>query len=238
MRLPGVLAFALASCVARPSPWRGATDPEWPGLRQELDAARAARPVQPWAAGVRATVHEPRSARVLEARGALAVAPGKGLRMILVAGPGATALDAWVTADRWRVAVPAADVLRRGGAEAPPDLPVAFLRWWFLGPLRGTLFAATREGGRPAWLLRDGDAVLELRLEACARGTMLRVARRASGRTERVDECRAGAVPQVGDSVRYVDEAGGLEVDLELESVAAAPPAPEAFDDPDGRSGP
>jgi len=237
MRRLGVLVLALASCAAQPSPWRGVSDPDWSGLRQALETARGARPKQPWAAGVRATMREP-AGRVIEARGALAVAPGRGLRMILIEGPGVTALDVWVTPERWRVAVPPVDLLRRGGSDAPPELPVGFLRWWFFGELRGTLFAATVERGRKAWLLRDGEAVLELHEEPCDRGTLLRVARRVHGHTELVDECRAGDLPERGDQVRYTDQTSGLEVDLEVESVAATPPSSEAFDDPEGKVGP
>ena len=235
LRPGGALTLVLAACVAPSTPWRGASDHEWPALAQALDVERAARPKLPWAAGVRATMRQRATDRELEARGALAVAPGRGLRMILVQGPGATALDVWLTPERWRIASPPMELLRRGGVEAPADLPVGFLRWWFFGPLRGTLSAvAMDERGRSAWLLRDGDAELELHQDVCDRGTLLRVTRRGGGSVERVDECRARAAPQVGDRIQYTDEAG-LEIELVLESIARTPP-PEAFDDPDARA--
>ncbi len=62
--------------------------------------------------------------------------------MILLAGAGSTMLDAWVSMDRYRFAIPALDRVRSGSESEVADLPVGFLRWWFLAPLSGTLFAA------------------------------------------------------------------------------------------------
>jgi hypothetical protein len=143
-------------------------------------------------------------------------------------------LDAWVTRDRWRIAVPPANIVRRGGRDEPRDVPVGFLRWWFFRPLEGTLFAASHAepSGEPGdvFLLRDADgATVDLRPGRC-----LRVSRRVHARTERVEECaRTPGVPAPGDRVRYEDEASGLTVDLELESLASEPPDDEAFRDPD-----
>jgi hypothetical protein len=80
------------------------------------------------------------------------------------------------------------------------------------------------------FLLRDADgATLELRVGAC-----LLASRRAGARTERVEDCsaREGAT-RPGDRVRYEDEASGLTVDLQIESLATEPPDEEAFRDPD-----
>jgi hypothetical protein len=239
-----VFAAGLSCAPAAPPPWPSATPQTWPILGRALEDVRDARPREPWAAGLRITMHDPRSGRVVDGRGAIAVAPGRAVRMILIAGAGATVLDAWVTASRWRVAVPPLDVVRRGGADAPSDLPVGFLRWWLLTPVAGALFAAafTREGF--VWLLRDEGAVIELReavralpAGACARGSSLRATRRQHGHTEKVDECRTPGAPTVGDSAAYVDEASGLRVDLVFESVASTPPASEAFEDPDKAGG-
>jgi hypothetical protein len=156
--------------------------------------------------------------------------------MILTGVAGVTMLDAWVTRQRWRVAVPLLGVLRRGGADDPADLPIGFLRWWFFTPLEGTLFAAELEGGSPAWLMRDGAAVVELRSEVCERGPRLLATRRSGGRAEAVDECRAGVEPSIGDHVRYDDVTSGLGVELVVESVSAEPPVAEAFVDPDTES--
>ncbi len=157
--------------------------------------------------------------------------------MVLVGPAGTTMLDAWITRDRWRVAVPSLEVVRRGGEDAPPDLPVGFLRWWFLTPLDGALFGAAFTDPGVAWLLRDGDAVIELRLAPAPDGEALTVARRVGGRSERIEELRAGTAPHVGDRVHYVDETSGLRVDLMLESVASRPPDEGAFLDPDIEGG-
>jgi hypothetical protein len=178
-------------------------------------------------------MHEPRSGRVIDGRGGIAVAPGRAVRMILVAGAGATVLDAWVTPERWRVAVPVMGVVRRGGRDEPHDLPIGFLRWWFFTPLEGTLFAATFTHPGAFWLLRSGDAVVELRAGPCDRGAELAATRRLHGRAERVDECRARPTPSPGDRVHYEDSASGLAVDLVVETLAAAPPEEEAFRDPE-----
>ena len=70
--------------------------------------------------------------------------------MILVGPGGTTALDVWVTKDRFRFAVPAIKLEKRGGvdpAEAK-GLPIGMLRWWFLSPLAGRLLARALDAGR------------------------------------------------------------------------------------------
>jgi hypothetical protein len=195
-----------------------------------------------WAARLRVTMHEPRSGRVVDGRGGIAVAPGRAVRLILVGAAGATWLDAWVTPEEWRVAVPPLGLVRRGGQEAPSELPVSFLRWWFFRPFEGRLFAATPGPPEPAWLLRDRDAVVEVHLPvggaevrgpACD-GGWIEASRRVSGRSERILACGAGvggAAP--GERVRYLDEATRLVVEIVVEALASEPPAAEAFADPD-----
>ncbi len=189
------------------------------------------------------TMREPHTGRTLDGRGAIAVAPGRALRMILVGAAGATMLDAWVTPDRWRIAIPPAGLLRRGGdramhserdqADEPADLPVGFLRWLFFRPLAGTLVGGSIEPGRVLFFLRDDEAVLEVRLGACSRGELTTTRRRARGRTERLDECRASSTVTLGDWVRYEDEKIGLIVELTIESVSPGSPEEGAFRDPD-----
>ena len=236
--LPALLAFpaAVVACSPAVPPWRGAASDEWLSLRAELARLRESRPRQAWAAGLRATMRDPARGHTLDARGGIAIAPGRALRIILVAGAGATILDAWVTRERWRVAVPPAGIVRRGGDDEPNDLPIGFLRWWFFHPLEGTLLAAHREdaatGPGDVFVLRCADgATIELRAGRC-----LRASRHDRGRTESVEDCSAGA-SRPGDRVRYEDEASGLTVDLHLESLAAAPPDEEAFRDPDALGG-
>ncbi len=181
------------------------------------------------------TMREPKSGRAFDGRGALAVIPGRALRMILVGPAGATVLDAWMTPERWRVSVPPTRLLARGGAEEPPDLPVGFLRWLFFRPLEGTLFGGSQRTGETVFLLRDGAAVVTDRIGPCDLGHRAIITRRAEGRSEVIDACRASAgTPHAGDRVRYENETTGLHVDLLLESVSPSLPSPDAFLDPDG----
>jgi hypothetical protein len=231
--LASVAAGLLGACAPEPMPWHGATPASWPQLQASLLAERSRRPQAPWAAEVATTLREPRTGRVVRGRGGLAVAPARGLRLILLGVAGFTMLDAWVTPQRWRVAIPMLGIVRRGGEDEPPDLPIAFLRGWFFRPMAGTLFAAEFEPEGPTWLLRDGRAVIELRARRCERGPRLLVTRREGPHAESVDECHAEAEPRNGDHVAYRDETTGLAVELTLESVASEPPVAEAFEDPD-----
>jgi hypothetical protein len=236
--LASCLALACPSCAPPPTTWHGATPETWPALKAALADERASRTTRPWTAEVRVALREPRSGRVILGRGGLAVVPGQALRMILVGVAGMTMLDAWVTRERWRVAVPPLGVLRRGAADDPGDLPIGFLRAWFFTPLEGRLFAAQREGASSTWLLRDAGAVVEVQAGTCERGARLLETRRTRGHLESIDECRAGADPTDGDHVRYEDATTGLVADLTLDDVSAAPPAPEAFGDPDREPAP
>ena len=227
------LSVCLSCAAARPAPWPPATAQSWRELGRGLAEQRRSRPQAPWSAGLRITMRDPASGRVIDGRGAIAVEPGHAVRMILIGAAGATMLDAWVTQARWRVAVPPLEIVRRGGTEEPRDMPVSFLRWWFLTPLTGRLFAATFTEEGSAWLLRYGNAVIELREASCPRGTLLQATRRVVGRAETVEECRERGSPSAGDSARYVDEVTGFCVDVSLESIAEAPPSGEAFQDPD-----
>jgi hypothetical protein len=230
-----VASLVLFSCARRSAPvWQSPDTPTWRAIQQTLTAEREARPRAPWAAGVSVVMHEPRTARVVDGRGAIAVAPGRGLRMILVGAAGMTMLDAWVTRDKWRIAVPPAAIVRRGDLEEPRELPIAFLRWSFFRPLEGTLFAGAMHGDHVLFLLRDHDAVLEVRRCSCDRGELTLTTRRLRGRAERLDECRAASAPRPGDWVHYESDASGLRVDLAIETVAKDAPEEDAFRDPDG----
>ena len=229
---------SLAGCAATPAVWRSPDPASWTTLQQQLDSERASRPSRPWAAGVRVTMHEPTSGRVVDGRGAIAVAPGRAVRMILVGGVGSTMFDAWVTRDRWRVTVPPLDLSRRGGSEEVPDLPVGFLRWWFLSPLEGRLLAATSLSAvESVWVLRPAGAVVELRAGRCERGDRLVATRRVGLRTERVDECRAPGGPRPGDTAEYRDLSSGLRVEVLVESISVAGPDEGAFVEPTGAEG-
>jgi hypothetical protein len=227
------LMACLLSCTAAPRAWPSPDAVTYGKLRARLHALREARPQSPWAAGIHVVVREPSTGRTIEGRGGLAVAPGRAVRMILVGGAGSTLLDAWVSPDRYRVAIPALDRVRTGRDEAV-DLPVGFLRWWFLAPLTGTVFAASDPAGDDVWLVRSGASVVELRAVGCARGEGLLAVRRTPFRAEQVRECRApSSGASVGDSAEYDDLMSGLHVEIAVESVASTPPDDAAFQDPD-----
>ncbi len=240
MRAVAVVSVALVvgACTRGTSPetasaWHSPDAHTWDALKSELRARRAERPTHPWAAEIRVALHEPRTGRDVTGRGAIAVAPGRAMRMILVGAAGATMLDAWVERDRWRVAVPATGLVRRGGPDDPRDLPVGFLRWWLLSPLGGALVAAEQTGEGPRWLLRDGSDVVDLRAVRCDDGVSgLAASRSVEGRTERVAECGTAPEPRPGDRVEYEDAVTGLRVSIVLES-AARTPSDDAFRDPD-----
>jgi hypothetical protein len=164
----------------------------------------------------------------------MAVAPGRAVRIILLMAGGPTWLDVWVTPDRWRVAVPVRDTVERGSADARADLPVSFLRRWFFHPLGGTLVAVSASGVAPGMLVRDGDAMVEIRVGRCDGGDLTRTTRRVRGHeVERIDECLAPGGPRPGNWAHYVDSATGLSADVTFESVSVAGPEEPAFVDPD-----
>ncbi len=222
--------------LPRTPSWVHPTSSQWQRAAASLDRLRSEARA-PYVASVRTSLHEPKTGRIVDGRGAVAVVPGQGMRMILVGAAGATLLDAWVTPARWRVAVPPLELVRRGGMQEPDDLPIGFWRWWFLTPLEGTLFAAAMTGADSLLLLREGDATVELVVGTCSAGQRLAAARRVKGRTERVDACRARALPASGDSVHYVDETSGLEVDVVVESASDRTASAAALRDPDAQEG-
>jgi len=238
-----VMALAIAACAPRASPSvpTALSDPtarEWTRLRERLAIARSEEPERPYVANVVVALREPRTGKVFQARGALAVDPKHALRMILVGPGGATALDAWVTDDQFRFAVPAIAFVRRGGAntKASNGLPIGFFRWWMLHPLDGRLLAAwTRDAGA-LYLLRRGDETVLLREAHIARSRRehLIAARREDGHVERLEWLgRSPVAPHAGDKARYVDGASGLEVEVRVEGVGEHEPDPAAFLDPD-----
>ena len=215
---------------------------EWTRLRERLAISRDEQPEHPYVEQIVVAMREPRTGKVFQARGALAVDPRHAVRMILIGPGGSTALDAWVTDQRFRVVVPPISLQRRGGAlpEEARGLPVGFFRWWMLHPLDGRLLAAwSREGG-PLYLLRHGEQTVLLR-EAHAPDAHERVmaARREEGAVERLEWTgRSPSSPHAGDKARYVDGASGLEVEVLVEGIGDREPDPEAFHDPDAEAAP
>jgi hypothetical protein len=256
-----VVALALGGCVPRPELRIDLPDPsarEWTRLRERLAITRDATPDRPYTERIVVAMREPRTGKVFQARGAVAVNPGRALRMILVGPGGVTALDAWVTDEQFRVVVPPISLERRGGAEpvAARGLPVGFLRWWLLHPLEGRLLAAWNREGGPLYLLRHGDDTVLLREARANAGRERVMAARREGRqahgdaagdhssrpgwfatdneVERLDWLgRSPTMPHAGDKARYIDGASGLEVEVLVEGLGDEEPDPQAFADPD-----
>ncbi len=249
MRRALVLACAVASTACGPRVWpkgsyatiRGERDRaiktaevsqrEWALSRERLAHVRAEQPARPYVERVRLAITDPRSGRQYQARGAVAVSPDRAARMMLVGPGGTTALDVWVTKDRFRFAVPGIQLEKRGGhdpAEAR-GLPIGLLRWWFLDPLGGRLLIAHSDAKESAWLLRDGDAFVTVRTD----GRRFLAVRKEGDALEGIEWLGRGITPRAGSRGRYVDGTYGLRVDVVVEEVMAEEPDPAAFADPD-----
>ena len=233
-----VLACALAGCArkapAEPSLASQVSQAEWTLSRTRLAAARALGPARPYAERVRVAMVEPVTGKELAARGALAVRPGEAARMLLLGPGGTTAVDLWVTRERFRVAVPAANLVRRGGRDAGEarGLPVGMLRWWFLAPLSGRLLAARSGDRETSFLLRDGAATIMLRTD----GRRFLAVRTEAGRSEAFDWRGARAAASEGHGL-YVDGQRGLRVEVLVEEVMTEEPDPAAFLEPGDEGG-
>jgi len=180
---------------------------------------------------VRLSIVDPRSGRHYQARGAVAVSPARAARMMLLGPGGTTALDVWVTRDRFRFAVPSMQLERRGGAstEEAKGLPIGFLRWWFLAPLEGRLLLARSSEGESAWLLREGTATVTIRTD----GRRFFAVRRQGEALEGLEWIGQGLAPRAGARARYVEGTYGLRVEVVVEEVMRDEPDPAAFEDPD-----
>jgi hypothetical protein len=250
----GLLALSAMLCGCAPKPAAAAlpepTVEEWHRALEKLAELRAS------AGGastrrIALSLREPRTGKVLSARGAVAVLPPRALRMILLGPGGTTALDLWIDGDRFRFAVPAIDLKKRGDLRAPREerrgLPVDFLAFWLLHPAGGRLLWYARssghDGGHPhtpaneRFLLKDGTAVVDLvafddgRIEA-RRGTWSsNEDGRAPGRLldeETVSAAGLGCAP-----VRYHQGSTGLDVTVTCEEETRGEPPARALADPD-----
>ncbi len=243
---------------ARPAALTWPTTAVWRGAQARLARLRLeAEGDGPRTLRLALSLHEPFGGRVLEARGAVAIAParadgsspaGGALRMILIGPGGTTALDLWARADRFRFAVPAIDLLRRGDASTPPSelrgLPVGFLRWWLLRPAAGSLLWYEREAATSRFVLRDGAAIVDLRLGDGGQVDAVRTTwARFEGEDVVVAEERVEASGVGCATARYVTRIplGGdgrtglpLEIAIRCEGVdRSRAPNPRAFEDPD-----
>jgi hypothetical protein len=160
--------------------------------------------------------------------------------MVLLGPAGRTALDVWATPDRYRLAVPDLDLVERGGASAPPHLPIELFREWFMAPLGGRLLAAATQGRERIFILKGQGRSLELRIGPADEGGRRHYAlRKYDERGGELAEWRARSLwPSEGDVVRFHRPSLGLELAVEIESVSSEPPDPAAFEPPEasGRS--
>lgn len=236
--LAGALfAVALAGCAPKstraPSPLEAVTQEEWTLSRSRLAALREKQPKRPYVERVRVALTEPHTGKRYESRGAVAVSPDRAARMLLLGPGGTTAVDMWVTRDKFRFSVPAMHYERRGGTD-PEDargLPVGLLRWWFLSPLSGRLLVARSSDRESSWLLRDGDATVIVRTD----GRRFLAVRTHEGHDEGIEWLAPGLGTTPGAHGRYVDGRYGLRVEVLVEDVSPDEPDPAAFLDPDAQ---
>ena len=223
------LAFLLA-CSQKPAAAPTVSQEEWSAAREMLGALRARTPDKAWVERVQIALREPRTGKIFEGRGAIAVQPGRALRMILVGPGGSTALDLWITPDKWRLHAPALGPPRHG-TTAPPELPVGFFRWWFLAPYEGRLL--TIDEGKV--VMRSGDATVRLGIAATAsHRAHVYAARNTSGHEETLEWVGLLAHPAPGDRARYID-ATGIAADILVETVSFDFEDMGAFLDPDAQ---
>ena len=204
---------------------------EWSIARDRLARLRGAQPDRPYVERVRVAIIDPRTGKRYEARGAVAISPDRAARMMLVGPGGTTALDVWVTKERFRFSVPAINLQKRGGTD-PADargLPIGMLRWWFLSPLAGRLLLARSTSAESAWILRDGAATVTLRSD----GNRFLALRREADTLEGIEWVARGLLPQRGAHGQYIEGRFGLRVEVVVEEVLTTEPDPEAFADPD-----
>jgi hypothetical protein len=239
MRALAVTAIATSLLACAPpatAPQRTFSLDEWRTMRKRLDDQRDKLP---GARTDRITLEltEPQSGRVLRARGAVAIDPPRALRMILLGPGGSTALDLWIEGERYRFAVPAIDLVKRGSLRGPREerrgLPVDFLAWWLLRPLDGDLqwYASADR-----FLLADRGAMIDLAIGDHVEATRASLFASAGGppRVERetVEAQGFGCSPNQRVT-RYRQASTGLDVRVACEgSTPGAPPA-RALADPD-----
>jgi len=227
----GTAVIAIAACAESRPIAREPTQAEWTRALALLDVLRARTPDEPYVEHVRVTIHEPRSKKIFEARGAVAVQPGRAMRMVLIGPAGATALDAWTTRDRWRLDVPALGPPRRGDA-SPASLPIGFFRWWFLEPFEGRLLTVQND----VLTMRDGDATITAKISLAMHSCRMTLERRTGAHRELLEWAGLAFHPASGDRARYVSE-DGLAVDVVVEGVSFGMDSVDAFQDPDTPSG-
>lgn len=223
-----VVIASLFGCSSRPAE-APVSQSDWDHARAALAKVRARTPRASYVERIRVAFKEPRTGKVFTGRGAIAVDPHNALRMILLGPAGTTALDVWASDDHWRFAIAAANIMRRGGSESPPELPIGFFRSWFLRPYEGELLTIAHDD----LVLRDRGAVLRIQGVLAPGVAPLRVTRREGQSVEWLEVIDRGAHPPIGERVRYRAMSTGLEVEVLVESLSPDPADPAAFLDPD-----
>jgi hypothetical protein len=212
------------------------TTAEWRDARRRLKTLRVAlTPTEPRTMNVELDMKLAGGAWSMRSRGAIAVHPAGGLRIVMLGPGGTTAFDLWACEAEFRLAIPAVDHVVRGDARTPSGqlrgLPVAFLRWWFLAPMSGRLlnFAAADEDGWWRFVLRDGDSVVDVRGQGPSELPQnLHVIRRVQREVHEVHSDGKAC-----GRVRYQLRPGGVVLETACEGWAAGPPPSRAFHDPD-----
>jgi len=217
------------------------TQAEWVEASALWRRLREGAPRRPYVERIRLRVKDPRTGKLVQVRGAVAVHPGKAARMLLVGPGGTTAVDLWVTPERWRVSIPAAQIERRGGRDLDDalGLPIGFARWWLLAPVEGELIFAQSSGvggkGKKLWFRTSANGVVTID----APGEFLVATRRApDGRRDSVIWPSASPSPSAPLEASYHDLTLGLTVDVAIEAVMPDEPDPAAFVDPDAPGAP
>ncbi len=206
----------------------------WQKHRAELASVREGFDLgRPYSLNVTLELWVERLGTRTRGRGAVAVHPPHGIRMIMLGPGGTTAMDLWICRDKFRFAVPAVDLVRRGDASSPPEevrgLPVDFLRWWFLEPLQGRLLAAFNEPAHQRFLLKDRDSVVDMSLATGAsESRSLMVTRRSHGDEERIE-----TTTDLCGHVHYNQSSTSIDLDVTCEKVNKGTPPARAFADPD-----
>ncbi len=229
-------ALALGSTAPSALPEVIDSQSEWRDARAELVALRRQVPNAPRVELVRISVRGQGGVR-FEGRGAVAIAPKRALRMMLLGPAGRTALDVWATPERYRLAVPDLDIVEEGGTSAPTHLPIELFREWFINPLGGRLLAAgATRGGERFFILKSQARSIELRIgTADVSGRRHYSIRKHDATGGESAEWHARTLwPAVGDVVRFRRPSLGLELAVEIEGLSAEPPEDAAFDAPIG----
>jgi hypothetical protein len=151
----------------------------------------------------------------------------------------------WLHGEQFRLAVPAIDLLRRGDASTPRHekrgMPVDFLRWWLLRPTSGTLLWHVFRDTGSWFVLRDGQAIVDLHVARSGRITARRTTwedspDKPSGR-RKIDEELIEADRLGCGVVNYQQASTNVRVTVKCEAEETErPPNPRAFIDPDALS--